>query len=343
LRTVSSTFVLIAIGALPSISACSGGSSGTPAQANAELSNGRLVLAIPAAAKAGGSQRMFLSPSTVSVSVAVTGIAIPVVADVSASSNRCVTSDETRTCTIPIAAPAGGDTFTATLFSAANATGTVLGIGTTTQSIAPGAPFSLTVAVKGVVASIGLAATQKQFTSGIAASTNLIVSALDPGGNTIVGAYESPITLTDSDQTGTFTVTPTSVSDSTTTVTLTYSGGSGATSATISADGTNVPVTSLSTQVITVVPAAPFTVSPASLTLLGDGVTATLSIADPTAYTGPYTVAVADPAVASESIAGKTITVTAAGAGSTRLTVSAPGGRSVTVPITVTTTTLPIQ
>jgi hypothetical protein len=126
-------------------------------------------------------------------------------------------------------------------------------------------------------------------------------------------------------------------------VTLRYSGGSAATTATIAANGTNVPVSTLSTQVVTLVPPAPFAASPASLTLLGTGVTGTFAIVDPTAYAGAYSVSVAAPAVATAAISGKTIVVTAVGVGSTTATVTDTLGRSTTIPITVTTTALPIS
>jgi hypothetical protein len=344
LKTVSSTFLLLAITTAPAFVACGGGGVGSPAQRGIDISSGKLVLAIPASASTeSGARRMFLSPSTVSVAISVSGIATPVVADVSNSSTLCATNSETRTCSIPVSAPAGTDTFTATLYTAANATGTILGAGTATQAIASGEPFSLSLAVNGVAASVELSATQKQFTAGVPASTTLIVHALDAGGNTIAGTYQYPITINDSDTTGTFTVTPANVSNSTTTVTLAYSGGLAATTATITADGTNVPVTSLSTQVVSIGGNGPFTLTPNSLTLLGIAVVATVAIADPTAYTGTYSCASANQAVATATIAGKTITVTAVGIGATTLTVSTTDGRTVTVPITVTTTTIPIQ
>jgi hypothetical protein len=190
----------------------------------------------------------FVSPSASSVSIAITGIAQPVVADVSASASGCTTAGSTRTCIIHLEAPAGKDTFTATLYAGANATGNVLGQGSVIQVIGNGQPFTLTIGLTGTSATIIISAAQVQFTTGVPASTAVTVEAFDAGGNEIVGSYTYPIALVDSDSTGTFTISPTTLTNSSTQVTLQYSGGTAATEATISATETGVPAASVVAQ-----------------------------------------------------------------------------------------------
>jgi hypothetical protein len=244
----------LAAGVLCALAGCSGGggTAPSPPSPRAALADGKLVLAIPVGQTSDARHRHFLSPSASSVTIAVTGIAPPVVADVSATSAQCATTGTTRSCSIPLAAPVGQDTFTATLYAGPAATGAVLGSGSTAQQIAAGALFGLTVAVDGEVSSIELSAARAQFTAGVAASTTLTVGALDAGNNIILGSYAFPITLTDSDTTGTFAISPTVVTGSSTIVTLTYSGGTGATNATISANATNVPLSSVSAQIVSI-------------------------------------------------------------------------------------------
>lgn len=234
--------------------ACSGGGGTAPGSSpQATLSNGRLVLAIPLkSTDSRGKSRDFLSPSVASAAISITGIAEPVVADLTATSSQCTTSGATRTCSIAIAAPTGADTFTVTLYAGAGATGAILGTGTATQQIAPDAPFSVAIGVNGTVATIQLIVARKQFAAGAAATTAITVNALDAGGNVIEGEYASPIAITDSDTSGTFTVSPATVGSSSTVVTLSYSGGTTATSATISATGMNVPQASVSALTVTV-------------------------------------------------------------------------------------------
>jgi hypothetical protein len=227
--------------------ACSGGGGSPSARSQSQaLASGKLVLAIPAKSAASRDpQRFFLSPSASSVSIAVSGIAQAVVADVSATSPQCATVALTRTCSITVKAPIAFDTFTATLYTGPNATGLVLGIGTASQNIGSGTAFSLTIPVSGEVASIQVSAAQAQFTTGVAGATAVTISALDAGGNVIAGSYTSPIALAVSDTTGTFTISPTTITNSTTAVTLAYSGGIAATSTTISGSAAGVSGTSV--------------------------------------------------------------------------------------------------
>lgn len=236
-----------------SLSACSSGSSPTNPLAPSGYSNGTLSLGFPPKSTGAHKRRqLYLSPSAKSVSVAVTGISQNVVVDVSATSPSCTVSGGTRSCLIALKAPIGSDTFTATIYDAANATGNVLGLGSATQSIVAGGPFMVTLGVSGVSVSISVLAGQTQFVVAQPATAPVTLAIFDADGNQIQGTYNAPITLANSDITGTFTIAPTTVTSSAQTITLSYNGGGAIAQATISASAPNVPGGNVKTQVVTV-------------------------------------------------------------------------------------------
>jgi hypothetical protein len=252
--------VPVVVPALLLVSGCSGGESGTGLPQPGRV-YGSLALVIPA--KAGtsdvvrstvrsGERRSFLSPSAMSVSIAVTGITPNVVADVSATSPDCTGTGPARTCTIALTALSGSNTFTVTLYDAAGATGNVLGVGKTTMSIAAGSPFTVAIPVNGTPGSIAVTTGTATFTAGTASSTSVTVTASDADNNVITGTYQNPITLTNSDATGAFTLSATSVTSSTQTITLHYSGSAAVTGSTIGASATGVPAGKVTPQIVSV-------------------------------------------------------------------------------------------
>jgi len=203
--------------------------------------SGTLAMTFARANQSARTRRDFLSPSTASISVAITGVATPVIADVASGSPNCTATAAGRTCTVAIsAAPVGTDTFNVTLYDGPNATGNKLGTGSATQAVVAGSPFSVAIVAAGIASSLGLSAARTSFTPGTAATTALTLTVKDADGNTIAGTYAAPITLTDSDTTGAFTVSPTSVASSSQAIVLSYNGSAGVTTATISASATGV-------------------------------------------------------------------------------------------------------
>jgi hypothetical protein len=227
------------------VSACGGG--GTTASPNASgagsaLAHGSAVLLIPSRTTSSGSRRpAFVSPSASSVAIAVNG-GTPTIADISVTSTLCTTASGGRTCNVPFTATNGNDTIAFTLYDGPNATGNVLGTGSATATVA-GAPFSITVAIGGTVASVVLSAASNALVLGTSSSVTIAIEAKDSDGNTIVGsaAFASPVTLTDSDTSGSTTLSATSIAAPGTTVTLSYNGGAvTGGSVTIGAGGTNL-------------------------------------------------------------------------------------------------------
>jgi hypothetical protein len=219
------------------LTACGGGGASSPAPrtATAEQS-GKVTLAIPAATPASALRSpKYISPSALSIAIAVSGAAT-VVADISVTSPDCTTTQNGRSCTIPLVAPAGHDTFTFTQYAAANATGAVLGTGTVALTVVAGTPFVLAATLNGTVGSVALALGTIP-PIGTPGSTTLTVTAEDAAGNVIIGPgnYSSPITLTVTDSTAQTTLSSSTVTGpSSTPITVNYAGGAG-TNATITA------------------------------------------------------------------------------------------------------------
>jgi hypothetical protein len=224
-----------------------GGSSAPAPHVAASQQSGSVVLAIPSAVPASTARSAkYISPSALSIAIAVSGGATTV-ADISVSSPNCTTTQTGRSCTIPLVAPAGHDTFTFTQYAGANATGAVLGTGTAALNVVAGTPFVLAATLNGTVGSIALALGTIP-PAGTPGSTTLTVTAEDAAGNVIIGPgnYSSPITLTVTDSTGQTTLSSSTVTGpSSTPITVNYAGGTG-TNATITASSTGIASASVS-------------------------------------------------------------------------------------------------
>jgi len=219
---------------------CGGGSSVPPATVS-ELVSGRLTLKVSQAVAASTIRHaQFVSPSAVSVSVAIDG-GTPTVASIGPTSPDCTTTGGNRTCNIPLEAPTGADTFAISQYDGPNATGKLLGSGIATTTVVAGQPFTVAATLSGAVGSIALALGPVP-PAGTPGTTTLTVEASDPDGNVIVGAgnYSVPIALAVTDPTGQTTLSTYSVAGpAQSLVTVRYAGGLGV-SATITASGTGV-------------------------------------------------------------------------------------------------------
>jgi len=232
--------------------ACSGGSGThlTPlAPQKAANVAGKALLTIPnRAASAHGRRAQFVSASAVSVALTVNGGA-PSLADVSSTSSICVAASGGRTCTVPVSAPAGSTVFGMTFFDAANGGGNKLGSGSATVNVLIGTPFTVALAVNGIVASIAVTVPAINIGS---ISVPVSVIAKDVDGNIIVGTapYTTPITLTNSDTTGTLTLSKTTVTSPLDSVMLAYTGSPLSAAATISATAPGITTGSLATAAV---------------------------------------------------------------------------------------------
>lgn len=183
-----------------------------------------MQIIVPAASTSSHNRRPAgVSPAASSISITVTGIAAPQIADISATSPNCTVSPAGRTCTIPVQAPVGSDIFTVTIFDGPNATGNQLSTGTAPTTVVPGLPFSVTISLSGIIKSLqfvlgnsGNGASPSPGPPGGPGTTNFsnssigppvgqagsvvgTVAALDASGNYIVGAYNTTVTISSSD------------------------------------------------------------------------------------------------------------------------------------------------
>ncbi len=109
-------------------------------------------------------------------------------------------------CTVPgPAVPPGSDVFTLTAYDAQNGGGNVISIATPTLTIVADQPNSNGITLNGVPASFSLS--PPAATAGTAfAATTFSVTVKDADGNTIMGAYANPVTLTNGDASGATTL-----------------------------------------------------------------------------------------------------------------------------------------
>ena len=218
------------------LTACGGGGTSVPAaHSSSALVAGKLVLTIANATAANARKPQYISQSAVSVSITVNGGAAQI-GDISATSPNCTTSAGGRTCTVPLQAPVGNDTFAIAQYDGPNATGHLLGSGAATATVVAGQAFQIAAVLNGVVATIHLMLGTIP-PAGVAGSTTLLVTALDPAGNTIVGPgnFAVPITLSVTDPTQQTTLSSNTLNAPTATpITVIYAGGLGV-SATITA------------------------------------------------------------------------------------------------------------
>jgi streptogramin lyase len=242
-----------------SLAACSSNSSTLPSVSSvpqAQTQNAALdaakgttvtfAVVVPggtAPAARGVRRPRYISPSTQSVVVVLGGTKL-LTMNVDASSPTCKrTSSTSRTCSAKTSVPTGNQSFHVTAYDGLQGTGNVLATGTITKKIAVDAAQSVNISLTGKTASLAVALENGYPDAGSSAKTAVTLMALDADGNTIVGAYASPIRLSDSDTSGATKLSVTSVSASSGTIMLDYDGAPLA-SATISATAGRVPVAS---------------------------------------------------------------------------------------------------
>ncbi len=211
----------LAFAAVLALTACGGGGAGLPPQSTVPTN-------VPAVAQA--SITLAVPLSVQSLSLALTGIngspaTYPLVtANLTAQSPGCAAQNGGTACTITTSFPVGTDTLSVTLFTAANGTGAALGNATATAKLVAGTITPVAFSFGGVVASVSVAAATTHPIAGIATTIPLSVTALDASGATIIGAYTTPIDLSNSDTSGQTTLSSSTISSSSTSVSLSYTG-----------------------------------------------------------------------------------------------------------------------
>jgi hypothetical protein len=214
------------------LGACAGGGGsaslqGQPAQ---RQSNVALQVHIPATTTSSIARApKFVSPSTggIAISDYVHGSAIVAYstsADLSVSSPSCVAVASGRNCAVSVSAPAGLADFTLTTYDVPpsnpnfGVASHVLGTASVTATIVAGTSNAVNVALGGVIAKVGLFASEPSVNGLSVGSVRLGVTALDSDGNIIIAGANTVVNGTSS-QTDTYA--------NPITVTLTENGGTG--------------------------------------------------------------------------------------------------------------------
>jgi hypothetical protein len=197
------------------------GLPGGPPLGSANAASARFVIKIPAKAPANASRRRHYVTSSVtgvSFSVAQAGTSVGgyVYYALNLAAPYCSgTVGSTLTCTVNVVAPPGTDTFTVDLYDYAGASGTepnagyVVAVGNLTQAIAAQTANTVNITTDGVptFAVMGI----ENANSGSTGSYPIDVDVTDPNGYFIVGSYDAPLTLADSDTSGDTSVSATTL------------------------------------------------------------------------------------------------------------------------------------
>lgn len=182
------------------LAGCGGGqgvSSVSPATSSVSTSsvaqNVTLTINIPGRAASTASTRRtpaYVGAGTKSATIIVT----PSGGTASTTTVNC-----TSVCSATLAVFPGTVSFTVNLYDNTNGSGNLLSTGTTTQTIAPGATTAVNLTFNGVPAALSINGLPTSVTAAIPeTSQTFAVSVLDADQNTIVGSYQSPVTLTSS-------------------------------------------------------------------------------------------------------------------------------------------------
>ena len=235
---------------------CSGGGGSTSPlpKASAGPTYTKFSISVPLNQSSSLRKPNFDAPSgTQSVSISLTSVngtkqssSTPTVANLSASTSGCTSGSGTLTCTVTVSAVPGTDLYTVTSYPQPNAQGTALASGTASVTAVEGQTTTAPVALTGTIASITLALGTPPI-AGVPNSIPLVVIAKDSSGATIMGTYNTPIALTDSDTSGATKLSASSVSDSTAAagVTIAYNGGSLASAPSIGASAGSISAAAL--------------------------------------------------------------------------------------------------
>ncbi len=170
---------------------------------------------------------------------AVTG-GTPTTQNIAADAAGCTTAGNQLVCQFTVNSTAGADVFLVKMFGLPNAQGTATGAGNVSVNAAGGQNTTAPTVLTGTVASISIS--PPDLAVGVAGSGNLVVIAKDAQGNTILGTYANPLTLTLTDASNQTQLSGTSARNSSdaAAITLTYKGGAMTQAAMIGATASGV-------------------------------------------------------------------------------------------------------
>jgi hypothetical protein len=236
------------------LAACGGGGSNvfiaspTPPPTAAPVGNVSFLFIVPSASSTTARRRNITLPSSAQSAKitldSVNGTAqsgTPVVANLSSSTAGCQQTAAQLSCAVNVSAPVGTLVFTLQIYGAPSAGGSVIAEGNVSLSTTAGQTTTAPATLGGTISKIVLAVSDVAEV-GNPSSVPVTIMAEDSNGNTILGAYNAAVTLTDTDASAQTSLSVTNIPDSTTAagVTLNYLGGAMSTGAVLSASATGV-------------------------------------------------------------------------------------------------------
>jgi hypothetical protein len=247
----------VAILAAALVGGCGGGGGSSAPSSVAPATSGPLVpmtftIAVSRAPQ-DARRAQYISPSTQSISGSVTP----------ASGGSATTAvgncaPPATTCQVQLLAPIGLDSFTLSLYSLPNGTGTLLSTGGTMLQVIAGDSHDVVVTFNGIPATLQLLLTPSTATTGVASGGALEVIARDAGGNIILGpgTFVPAIALRVSDTTGSVVLAASQITDPGGPVTSFQYNGSSAAGSTITFTASMTGIAS-ATAALTISPVPP--------------------------------------------------------------------------------------
>lgn len=232
------------IGLVLAVAACGGGSGVTPAASTGPTASGPhgnavFVVKIPHPTTSSDVKHpAYLTPQ-------VQGIDFSVYANdgmspnnrgyvfyaVSAQESYCTDSQTALTCTLPVLAYPGDDWFAVTTYDQNNPTtpynggsSHIISTGGAEATILPNGTNTVSIATSGVVSKVLIGVDDPAPAVGTPFSQSVRVVGLDADNNVIVGNYDQPLTLTDSDTSGVTSLSTASVASASDVPQLNYTG-----------------------------------------------------------------------------------------------------------------------
>ncbi|HET9030306.1 MAG TPA: hypothetical protein VFN49_09015 [Candidatus Aquilonibacter sp.] len=205
------------------LAACGGAGSGGTSPAipgkTASSATATFVVKVPAKASVTSSKRAAYITSNVkgidftSISTSNSTLSTYVFYALTPSSSYCTGSVSAGlTCTLPVSAPPGQDSITVNLYDAVEpGQAYILSTGSITQTINDQQSNTVNITTNGVPTFGFLSSTAPYPPVGTATAVPLSLELTDPDGNIIVGSFDMPVTVSDSDTTGATTLSKTSL------------------------------------------------------------------------------------------------------------------------------------
>jgi len=248
MKTNITRTIVASIGLAFAAAACSGGSAGltpaaSPAAPSGTLGNAVFTVTIPhpaTSSSAGDKRPAYLTPQVkgIDFSVSASDGTLPswrgyAFFALTPQSTYCINGPSALTCTLSVQAYPGNDSFAVATYDQSNPTtpnpnngqSHVISVGYVNAIVGAGATNAISIATSGIVSTVLIGLDKPYPAAGTALTQSVHVTGVDADNNVIVGNFDSPLTLTDSDTSGVTKLSTNSIASSGAAATLTYNGG----------------------------------------------------------------------------------------------------------------------